>query len=205
MKLNFGSVTLLILLTLISALFFLSFITLKENLFLRIVNRGRDLSKGGERRGFGEREKRALKEKYLSSKKGERVMAVQIKFYKRSPVYNRQFEFFHIDEKEYRLRNLSEKRDCEGNCAHVDHLVLLKLMSKFEYDFYFILEDDIFFCSDLATIEYLMLLNNFVHILTTGHAGGGLVLTRKGIDMSLQSKTKIRLSQADLKASGWGS
>ena len=71
-------------------------------------------------------------------------------------MHNRQFEFFHIDEKEYRLRNLSEKGVCEGNYAHVDHLVLLKLMSKFEYDFHFILEDDIF-CSDFATIEYLML------------------------------------------------
>ena len=201
MKLNFGSITFLILLSLNSALFFLSFATPKENLFLSSGNRMRDLNKSGERRGLREREKKELKEKYLSSKRGKRVMAVQMKFYKRSPVHNRQFELFHIDEKEYRLRNLSEKRDCEGNCAHVDHLVLLKLMSKFEYDFYLILEDDIFFCSDLATIEHLMLLNNFVDILTTGHGGGGLVLTRKGLHLSLNMKKP----PFDLKKAGWGS
>ena len=184
MKISTAFVVLLVMVFMNVAIYIQYMTSLNEN----SLGKGRTHS---ERNGDGsekskdiseENEREKLLENYWTSQEGKGVMAVQMKIDKRSPVFNREFEFFHIDKKEYRLGDFSEKRTCAGKCAHKDHLMLLRMLLKFDYEFFLILEDDVFFCSDLATIEYLMRYNHFIDILSLGIGGTGLVMRREGIE-----------------------
>eukprot|EP01091_Cochliopodium_minus_P002945 TRINITY_DN12777_c0_g1_i1.p1 TRINITY_DN12777_c0_g1~~TRINITY_DN12777_c0_g1_i1.p1 ORF type:complete len:296 (+),score=65.82 TRINITY_DN12777_c0_g1_i1:77-964(+) len=112
--------------------------------------------------------------KQVNNKAKHNILAVQVKHYKRYPINNRDFEFIHVEKDHIKFRNYTVEREDDGRVID-DHLKILNLIYNYNYEYYFLLEDDCFFCWDLAKLEKVMKVYD-AKIVVTGWQGSGIVI-----------------------------
>lgn len=117
----------------------------------------------------------------------KQLLFVQTKMYQRDNIRNNnQFEIFFLEKTEYIFRNDKYPRNCNDSCYFADQLNILKILSKYDYKFYYIIEDDTFLCTDPKLI-YLLTLSN-QNLLLTGIGASGILFNKSMIEILIKSE-----------------
>lgn len=116
------------------------------------------------------------------------LLLVQTKIYLRKHINNnRKFQYFFIDKDKYIFGNDSYPRNCSQKiCYFYDQMNMLQILYNYGFEFYYIIEDDTFFCGDPEIITLLTWHDQ--SLILTGIGASGILFRRSMIKTLLNDQ-----------------
>ena len=131
------------------------------------------------------------------------VFFVQIAIHTRKPVYNPGFNLLHINQNSYTLGEVTWPRRCnrrKTHCPLFDFVHYAPKLLDLPYKYFYIMEDDVYFCGTFSMIEEIA--HHYQKAMVSTSIGAGATLYRRdALQIAMKVWDKYDAAGVDLLSS----